>query len=244
MSRTGENSGSTFWVELPFGVGAKALGGLPGGMQALLRSPSNRRVPPADAAHEREGSALHRIMDQGGLVELLADGAAGGGVITRTLADPSMGTQTLRLEPPGPRRPPLLTRETSEATAVATPVAERSAPPCAEKAPLAVLVVDDDPLTRTLMKRLLTRLGCAVDTAEHGGAGLARALAGAYAVVFLDNQMPVMTGVEAVAALRAAGRDDFVVGVTGNALLSDQEEYLAAGVDQCVLPWWRSAARG
>jgi osomolarity two-component system sensor histidine kinase SLN1 len=53
-----------------------------------------------------------------------------------------------------------------------------------------------------------------------------------------------MTGVEAVAALRAAGRDDFVVGVTGNALLSDQEEYLAAGVDQCVLPWWCSAAWG
>jgi osomolarity two-component system sensor histidine kinase SLN1 len=41
-----------------------------------------------------------------------------------------------------------------------------------------------------------------------------------------------MTGVEAVARLRSEGRDDLVIGVTGNALLSDQEEYLAAGVDQ------------
>jgi len=32
--------------------------------------------------------------------------------------------------------------------------------------------------------------------------------------------------------LRELGRKDFVVGVTGNALLADQEEYLGAGVDQ------------
>jgi osomolarity two-component system, sensor histidine kinase SLN1 len=44
-----------------------------------------------------------------------------------------------------------------------------------------------------------------------------------------------MSGLEAVSRLRDLGRSDFVVGVTGNALLSDQEEYLAAGVDQCVL---------
>lgn len=36
-----------------------------------------------------------------------------------------------------------------------------------------------------------------------------------YAVVFLDNQMPVMSGLKAVEKLRELGRDDFVVGVTG-----------------------------
>ena len=53
-----------------------------------------------------------------------------------------------------------------------------------------------------------------------------------YAVSFLDNQMPVLSGLEAVAKLRTMGRKDFVVGVTGNALLSDQQEYLEAGVDR------------
>lgn len=52
-----------------------------------------------------------------------------------------------------------------------------------------------------------------------------------YSIVFLDNQMPVLSGLKAVARLREIGRTDFVVGVTGNALLSDQEEYLEAGVD-------------
>ena len=51
-------------------------------------------------------------------------------------------------------------------------------------------------------------------------------------LVLLDNQMPKMSGLEAITRLRAAGRDDLVVGVTGNALIRDQDEYLGAGVDQ------------
>jgi CheY-like chemotaxis protein len=43
--------------------------------------------------------------------------------------------------------------------------------------------------------------------------------------------MPICSGLEAVSRLRRAGRKDFVVGVTGNALLTDQEEYLEAGAD-------------
>lgn len=103
---------------------------------------------------------------------------------------------------------------------------------------LRVLVVDDDALTRTLMTRMLARLGCKVSTAENGEVALEMVLgdcSGRFAVVFLDNQMPVMSGLSMVAKLRGAGRRDFVVGVTGNALLSDQEEYLEAGVDRCVL---------
>ncbi|GAA5837911.1 hypothetical protein JCM9279_004065 [Rhodotorula babjevae] len=50
-----------------------------------------------------------------------------------------------------------------------------------------------------------------------------------YAVVFLDNQMPVCSGVQVVQKLRQLGRDDLVVGVTANALLSDQEQYLESG---------------
>jgi CheY-like chemotaxis protein len=107
-----------------------------------------------------------------------------------------------------------------------------------------VLVVDDDQLTRTLMTRLLTRLGCKVSTAENGEVALDMVLSGHvghFAVVFLDNQMPVMSGLSMVTRLREAGRNDFVVGVTGNALLSDQEEYLEAGVDRCALSLFQIA---
>ncbi|KDR80820.1 hypothetical protein GALMADRAFT_241276 [Galerina marginata CBS 339.88] len=131
---------------------------------------------------------------------------------------------------------------------------------------LPVLVVDDDQLTRTLMKRILTRLGCQVSTAENGEVALEMILGqrvtvdstpssdssgnagpileqqqepqifleGKFAVVFLDNQMPVMSGLKVVEKMRQLGRTDFIVGVTGNALLSDQEEYLDAGVDRVL----------
>jgi osomolarity two-component system sensor histidine kinase SLN1 len=117
---------------------------------------------------------------------------------------------------------------------------------------LSVLVVDDDPITRSLMKRLLTRLGCTVSVAENGEMALEMILShqglfgstpssdssgsnsgpilerrqnlradvifeeGKYAVVFLDNQMPVMSGLKAVEKLRQLGRKDFIVGVTGS----------------------------
>jgi osomolarity two-component system sensor histidine kinase SLN1 len=130
---------------------------------------------------------------------------------------------------------------------------------------LPVLVVDDDPLTRTLMKRILTRLGCQVSTAENGEVALEQILGikikgsvtpssfqsntvpileqavgppvfdeGKFAVIFLDNQMPLMSGLQVAEKMREYDRRDFIVGVTGNALLSDQEEYLAAGADRVL----------
>src|SRR5260221_1473270 len=89
-----------------------------------------------------------------------------------------------------------------------------------------------------MMIRLLNRFGCKVSTAKNGEVALEMVLlsghGGRFAVVFLDNQMPVMSGLSMVAKLREAGRNDFVVGVTGDALLSDQEAYLEAGVDRCA----------
>ncbi|KAJ7491943.1 hypothetical protein FB451DRAFT_1216444 [Mycena latifolia] len=125
---------------------------------------------------------------------------------------------------------------------------------------MSVLVVDDDLVTRKLMQRMLMRLGCTVETAENGQAALMALGAMAtpasegsgsnlgpilerpdaayseekYDVVFLDNQMPILSGINAVAKLREWGRRDFVCGVTGNALLEDQEEYIAAGVDHVL----------
>jgi CheY-like chemotaxis protein len=54
-----------------------------------------------------------------------------------------------------------------------------------------------------------------------------------FAIVFLDNQMPVMSGVEMVRKLRKLGRKDLVVGVTGEPSFSSRPD--AQWVDGC----WR-----
>lgn len=117
---------------------------------------------------------------------------------------------------------------------------------------LAALIVDDDPLTRKLMSRMMARLGCTVQEAENGQMFLDILLGSEgsqspsdgevttstppqyFDIVTLDNAMPVMTGEQAIRVLRAAGRNDFVVGATGNALKSDQMAYITAGVDHVL----------
>ncbi|ORY88015.1 hypothetical protein BCR35DRAFT_29860 [Leucosporidium creatinivorum] len=107
-----------------------------------------------------------------------------------------------------------------------------------ENGPLHVLVVDDDTLTRKLMARLLQRLGCIVDSAENGAIAIEKIVARKgtpeeplFGVVFLDNQMPVCSGLDAVRKLRTLGRQELIVGATANALLDDQNDFLAHGAD-------------
>ena len=63
--------------------------------------------------------------------------------------------------------------------------------------PLRILVVDDDGMTRSLMSRMLTKLGCLVETANDGEQCLTVLLgkdgsqARRFDLVSLDNQMPV-----------------------------------------------------
>lgn len=133
---------------------------------------------------------------------------------------------------------------------------------------LSVLVVDDDLITRSMMDRMLKRLGCEVTLAENGKAAIqlimgpevntpgsehstsngvkisgpilaqnsdrssvSSDIQRKFNVTFMDNQMPIMSGLQAIKFLRSQGRKDFVVGLTGNALLPDQNEYIEAGVD-------------
>ncbi|AFR92243.1 two-component system sensor molecule [Cryptococcus neoformans C23] len=105
--------------------------------------------------------------------------------------------------------------------------------------PLSSLVVDDDKLTRMLMSRMLTRLGHYVTTAENGkiAAEMIKDMfenkegAVKFDIVFLDNQMPLMSGVEVARAVREMNCPIYIVGCTGNALREDQDEYMAAGAD-------------
>ncbi|KAJ4474970.1 hypothetical protein J3R30DRAFT_630081 [Lentinula aciculospora] len=344
--------GSTFWVELPLGVGVKAM--LSADENNVLSSParnlssntlrqlikSNNRsnsthsktsiIDAVDAAAQRaaqtspvtlrSSNALHRLMDQGGSVELnLAKYESHTAIPTRMIGDRSTGTEvpmevlareesrrsdvsSFRKQPPmdndsdsassskSPRRAsarptyvplpsprtlifdPTTSTTTSTSSSVPTispshlppsPLANRAFPPPSPSVPLFsqplnVLVVDDDALTRTLMKRMLERMGCDVTTAENGELALKILLTSdsdgessnqscstdkqpapsdtqcKFHIIFLDNQMPVLSGVKAVAKLRDLGRQDFVVGVTGNALVSDQREYLDAGVDHVL----------
>ncbi|KAH9930211.1 uncharacterized protein B0H18DRAFT_1116910 [Fomitopsis serialis] len=263
--------GSTFWVELPLGVGVKATPvftmprddflDTPSSLTRTMRSATQVDLPLLHTLSDsirvplqvgsQSTSALHSIMEQGGLVEISTKRDGRTMVLTRAIGDPSTGTQPTidDTTPPAVQEPPpALTTDstTSSSTTVRPRLSQLPKPRTFSLEP------------RSLLPALRRR--CKVATAENGeialemilgmgqratpseedtgsvGLSVDGLLLGAsdeyrYAVIFLDNQMPVLSGLDLVTKLRELGRKDFVVGVTGNALLTDQQEYLEAGAD-------------
>lgn len=72
---------------------------------------------------------------------------------------------------------------------------------------MRILIVDDDPGTRGIIRRVLTHdLKCEVAEAPDGRQALAAVDAGDFDALILDIQMPEMGGFEALAALRRSAR--------------------------------------
>ncbi len=93
------------------------------------------------------------------------------------------------------------------ATELAVLVAEESVRPRAPATPCRVLVVDDEALVRTQLRRSLELRGYTVEEASDGRAALARLLGSGTQpdVVVLDLTMPDVDGAEVLLRVRAAG---------------------------------------
>eukprot|EP01042_Synura_sphagnicola_P002492 gene2492-2999_t len=97
-----------------------------------------------------------------------------------------------------------------------------------------VLVVDDVLSNRKMLSLLLGKRKVLTEMAEDGADVLAMAKdgrLGRFNLIFMDNQMPNMSGIETVRQLRALGFRFLVIGLTASALSDDVEAYVEAGAD-------------
>ena len=103
--------------------------------------------------------------------------------------------------------------------------------------PRAALVVDDSRMIRKVSRRILEGLGYEVGEAENGEEAIGRCKAAMPQVILLDWNMPVMSGIEFVAALRALprGGQPKVVFCTTNSDAPAIAAALAGGADDYVL---------
>jgi signal transduction histidine kinase/CheY-like chemotaxis protein len=94
--------------------------------------------------------------------------------------------------------------------------------------PRPVLVVEDDPATREVVRRVLERDGWIVTEADNGRSGLASLAQATPDLVVLDLMMPEMDGFEFVAELRKteAGRRIPVVVVTARDITPEDRQRL------------------
>lgn len=65
-----------------------------------------------------------------------------------------------------------------------------------------VLVVEDDNVSRTVVRHMLTTRGYLVDCASTGTEAIQKASQGAYVAILMDLQLPEMSGIEATRAIR------------------------------------------
>jgi two-component system capsular synthesis sensor histidine kinase RcsC len=96
---------------------------------------------------------------------------------------------------------------------------------------LHVLVAEDNPINRLILKEQLEALGCTVITACDGHEALTRANAAAFDVLLTDINMPGMGGHALIRQLRQQGSSLTVIGATANATPEERERCLAGGMD-------------
>lgn len=97
----------------------------------------------------------------------------------------------------------------------------------------SILVIDDDPQIRRVMKMTLSTHGYVVADARTGEEGLNELRSGAYDLVLLDMNMPGMGGIETCRLIRSSSEIAIIM-LTVNNTEKDKVEALDAGADDYV----------
>ena len=101
-----------------------------------------------------------------------------------------------------------------------------------------ILFAEDNDLNWEIGEAMLSELGLELDRAENGKICLEKfeqSDAGWYDLILMDLRMPVMTGYEAAAAIRALTRDDAaeipIIAVSADAFEDDRKKSAACGMN-------------
>ncbi len=101
-----------------------------------------------------------------------------------------------------------------------------------------VLLVEDNPVNQRLALKMLQKQGHEIELANNGVEALAIMEKKQFDIIFMDVQMPVMNGFQAVEAIRkleAAGRPRTnIIALTAHAMKGDRERCLEAGMDDYI----------
>ncbi|MCW6513203.1 response regulator [Hyphomicrobiales bacterium BP6-180914] len=105
--------------------------------------------------------------------------------------------------------------------------------------PRRVLLAEDNPINQEVITAMCEGRGHTVTVVDNGAAAVAAVHAGEYDVVLMDMQMPVMDGISAARAIRAAeayGKRPAtpIIGLTANAMAEDIQQCRKAGMDAHV----------
>ena len=103
---------------------------------------------------------------------------------------------------------------------------------------LHILIAEDNDINWEIISTMLGDYGIVCDRAENGRECVERLLnstPGAYQLVFMDVQMPLLNGLEATRQIRASGREDLknipIAAMTADAFAEDVQECMDGGMN-------------
>ena len=97
-----------------------------------------------------------------------------------------------------------------------------------------ILVADDESFNQDLVGMYLEDMGATISFADNGEEAVQEALKGNYDLIYMDMQMPVLSGVEAVVKLRKANYQGPIAMLSANATLEDRKICEEAGSNDFV----------
>lgn len=102
-----------------------------------------------------------------------------------------------------------------------------------------VLAVEDMKMNMMLIKKVLSKFGVDLDTAENGREALNQMKTVDYDIVFMDCQMPEMDGFEATQEIRKyeqrKGKNEVpIVALTADAMIGDRDKCLSIGMNDYI----------
>ncbi|HEY9826176.1 MAG TPA: SpoIIE family protein phosphatase [Stenomitos sp.] len=98
----------------------------------------------------------------------------------------------------------------------------------------SILIIDDDPVTKLMLRRILEQQGYSVETAQDGQEGIAKAAQIMPALIICDWLMPITDGLEVCRFVKKHEQlcTTFFVLLTSRVELEDRIEGLNAGADE------------
>ena len=107
-------------------------------------------------------------------------------------------------------------------------------PGTAERNPLRILVVEDNPVNVKLIAILLDRLGYRSDVAGNGREAIEALRRQTYDVALMDVQMPDLDGIEATRLIRAewGSGGPRIIALTAGVMIEERKACLDAGMDE------------
>ncbi len=92
-----------------------------------------------------------------------------------------------------------------------------------------VLIAEDNEINQLIISTMLEPTQADIVVVENGRMAVDEVMKGDFDVVFMDIQMPIMDGVEAMQEINKRGFTLPVVALTANVMPSDVKRYLALG---------------